>query len=45
MWYNLMLAMARETSSGSFPAPAMLLGQSVALKLIDVSIHFRISFK
>jgi hypothetical protein len=38
-WYNLMLMMVRETSSGSCPAPAMLLGQSEASKLIDVSIH------
>jgi hypothetical protein len=37
-WYNLTLTMAGETSSGSYPALAMLLGQSDALKLIDVSI-------
>jgi hypothetical protein len=39
MWYNLMLTMVGETSSGSCPAPAMLLGQSKVSKLIDVSIH------
>jgi hypothetical protein len=38
-WYNLMLAMVGETSSGSCPAPIMFLGQSEASKLIDVSIH------
>jgi hypothetical protein len=38
-WYNLMLTMVEETSSGSCPAPAMLLGQSKASKMIDVSIH------
>jgi hypothetical protein len=39
MWYNLTLAMAGETSSWSCLAPAMFLGQSEVLKLIDVSIH------
>jgi hypothetical protein len=39
MWYNLMLMMVGVTSCGSCPAPAMLLGQSEASKLIDVSIH------
>jgi hypothetical protein len=34
-----MLTMVRETSSGSCPAPIMLLGQSEASKLINVSIH------
>jgi hypothetical protein len=38
-WYNLMLTMVGETSSGSYPAHVMLLGQSEASKLIDVSIH------
>jgi hypothetical protein len=39
MWYNLMLTMVREMSSGSCPTPAMLLGQLEASKLINVSIH------
>jgi hypothetical protein len=39
MWYNLMLAMVGETTSGSCPAPATFLGQSEASKSIDVSIH------
>jgi hypothetical protein len=39
MWYSLTLTMVGETSSGSCPAPAMLLGQSKVSKLIDVSIH------
>jgi hypothetical protein len=30
-WYNLMLVMVGETISGSYMAPAMLLGQSEAL--------------
>jgi hypothetical protein len=38
-WYNLTLMMVGETSSGSYPTPAMLLGQSEASKLIDVSIN------
>jgi hypothetical protein len=38
-WYNLMLMMNGETSSGSYPARAMLLRQSEVSKLIDVSIH------
>jgi hypothetical protein len=38
-WYNRMLAIVRETSNGSCPAPALFLGQSEASKLIDVSIH------
>jgi hypothetical protein len=36
-WYNLMLVMVGETSSGSCPAPAMLLGQSVTLKLARIA--------
>jgi hypothetical protein len=39
MWYSLMLMMVGETSSGSYLTPAMLLGQSEASKLIDISIH------
>jgi hypothetical protein len=39
IWYSLTLMMVKETSSGSYPAPAMLLGQSVASKLIGVSIY------
>jgi hypothetical protein len=39
VWYILMLMMVGETSSGSCPTLAMLLGQSEASKLIDVSIH------
>jgi hypothetical protein len=39
--YSLMLAMVGETSSGSCPAPAMLLGQSQASNPIGVSIHLR----
>jgi hypothetical protein len=39
MCYSLMLMMVGEMSSGSYPAPAMVLGQLEALKLIDVSIH------
>jgi hypothetical protein len=38
-WYNLTLAMVGETSSGSCPVPAMLLGQSEASNPIGVSIH------
>jgi hypothetical protein len=38
-WYNLMLTMVGETSSGSCPALAMLLGQLEASKLIYISIH------
>jgi hypothetical protein len=38
-WYNLILAMVEDTSSGSYPAMTMLLGKSEALKLIDISIH------
>jgi hypothetical protein len=41
MWYNLMLVMVGETINGSCPAPAKLLGQSEASKLIDASIHLR----
>jgi hypothetical protein len=37
--YILMLAMVGETISRSCPSPTMLLGQSKASKLIDVSIH------
>jgi hypothetical protein len=36
-----MLAMIGVTSSESYPAPSMLLGQSVASKLIAVSNHLR----
>jgi hypothetical protein len=36
-----MLMMVGETSSESCPTPAMLLGQSEASKLIDVSIHMQ----
>jgi hypothetical protein len=38
-WYSLILTMVGETSSRSCPAPTMLLEQSEASKLIDVSIH------
>jgi hypothetical protein len=38
-WYNLNLAMVGEMTSGSYPAPAMFLGQSEASKPIDVSIQ------
>jgi hypothetical protein len=38
-WYNLMLVMVSEMRSGSYPAPAMFLGQSAASKPINVSIH------
>jgi hypothetical protein len=38
-WYNLMLEMVGETSSGSCPVPAMLLGQSEASNPIGVSTH------
>jgi hypothetical protein len=34
-----MLAMVGETSSGSYPAPVMFLGQSEVSKLIDISIQ------
>jgi hypothetical protein len=34
-----MLTLVGETTSESCPAPATLLGQLEALKLIDVSIH------
>jgi hypothetical protein len=37
--YGLTLMMVRKTSSGTCLPPAMLLGQSEASKLIDVSIH------
>jgi hypothetical protein len=36
-----MLAMVGEMINGSYPALAMLLGQSKVSKLIDVSIHLR----
>jgi hypothetical protein len=39
MWYSLTLAMVRETSNGSCPAPTMFLGQSEVLNVIDVAIH------
>jgi hypothetical protein len=39
MWYNLVLAMVGETTSRSYPAPDMFLGQSEASNAIDVSIH------
>jgi hypothetical protein len=38
-WYNLTLAMVGETSSGSYPTPAMLLEQSEASNPIGVSTH------
>jgi hypothetical protein len=41
MWYRLILAMVKETSNGSCPVPAMLLGQSMASKLIAISNHLR----
>jgi hypothetical protein len=41
MWYNLTLEMVGETSSGSFAALAMLLGQSEASNPIRVSTHLR----
>jgi hypothetical protein len=40
-WYSLTLAMVGETSSGSCPMPAMLLGQSEASNPIGVSTHLR----
>jgi hypothetical protein len=40
-WYSLMLAMVGETSSESYPAPTMLLGQSEASNPIGISIHLR----
>jgi hypothetical protein len=40
-WYNLTLAMVGEISSGSCPAPAMLLGQSEASNPTRVSTHLR----
>jgi hypothetical protein len=40
-WYSLTLAMVGETSSSSYPAPAMLLGQSEASNPIEVSTHMR----
>jgi hypothetical protein len=40
-WYNLTLEMVGETSSGSYPASAMLLVQSKASKLIRISTHLR----
>jgi hypothetical protein len=42
-WYSLTLAMVGETSSESYPMPAMLLGQSEASNPIRVSIHLRCS--
>jgi hypothetical protein len=41
MWYNLTLAMVGETSSESYPAPTMVLGQSEASNPIRVSTHLR----
>jgi hypothetical protein len=38
-WYNLMLAMVGETSSGSCPTPTMLFGQLEASNLVRVSTH------
>jgi hypothetical protein len=38
-WYNLMLAMVGDTSSGSCLASDMFLGQSEKSKMIDISIH------
>jgi hypothetical protein len=40
-WYSLTLEIVGETSSESYPAPAMLLGQLEALNPIGVSTHFR----
>jgi hypothetical protein len=39
MWSSLTLAMVGKTTSESYPAPAMFLGQSEASNVIDVSIH------
>jgi hypothetical protein len=39
MWSSLTLAMVGKTTSESYPAPAMFLGQSEASNMIDVSIH------
>jgi hypothetical protein len=41
MWYNLTLAMVGETSSGSCPTPAIVLGQSEALNPIRVFTHLQ----
>jgi hypothetical protein len=38
-WYNLVLAMVGEISSGCCPTPTMFLGQLEASNQIDVSIH------
>jgi hypothetical protein len=38
-WYNLMLAMVGEMTSGSCQAPDMFLGQTEASNVIDISIH------
>jgi hypothetical protein len=40
-WYSLTLKMVGETSSGSCPTPAMLLGQSEESNPIGVSTHLR----
>jgi hypothetical protein len=40
-WYNLTLVIVGETSSRSCPAPAMLLGQTVASNPTRVSTHLR----
>jgi hypothetical protein len=38
-WYNLTLVMVGETSSGNYPMPAILLGQSEASNPIRVPTH------
>jgi hypothetical protein len=40
-WYMSILVMVGETISGSCPVRVILLGQSEASKLIDVSFHLR----
>jgi hypothetical protein len=40
-WYSLTLEMVGETSSGSYPVPAMILGQSKESNPIGVSSHLR----
>jgi hypothetical protein len=39
VWYNLMVVMVGEMTSGSYSTPDMFLGQSQASNMIDVSIH------
>jgi hypothetical protein len=41
MWHNLTLAMVGETSSGSYPAPTMLLRQLEVSNPIRVSTHLQ----